>query len=283
MKNKDKSNAESLSFGKVPFVCGPIFADIAASTHLYGETVVKSLDFPLFPRGSRSTENSSAIIAIMQALLEMEGSFDLLAERADYHLQKSAKSYPNRKYAKDFLTIEASHDGCGNNAAMRISPVAYVAKSETEVLKLAETVSVITHDSEGIIAAQAVALATYLALHINNRAEIKKEVSSFLKGVDFSDPGGYDQMYGNSIADAVPSTLQALSCFFSSEDLEDAVRKTISCNKYATAQAIIAASVASPFYRKLPSGLGEAVSYIPSKFIVTLKKFTHVYNVPHFF
>lgn len=108
---------------------GAIAGDIIGS--IYEHRPIKSTAFPLFGEGCVATDDSVLTIAVGEALM---GDRDFAR-----HLRGYARRYPDAGYGSMFLRWMVDDDAgpygsFGNGAAMRVSPVAWVAESEPEVL-----------------------------------------------------------------------------------------------------------------------------------------------------
>ena len=138
---------------------------------------------------------------------------------------------------------------------MRVSPVGYAAKSEAEVLDLAERSASASHNHPDAVAgAQAGALAIWLARRGTSPEDLRAEIS---------DRFGYDLT--QSVEQIRPShdydfsargTLPvALICALEAHDYEDAVRNAISLGGDSDTLACIAGSFAEVLY-----GLPEEIA-----------------------
>lgn len=302
MKNKNlvrqKTKKVQNYVDNLTVVWGAIFGDVIGAPYEYpwrGRTT--SRDFTLLSKKSKPTDDSILTLAIMQSFLDIEGEerdLKILGERVDYNLRNFAAKYPDSGYGKGFKEWlkGGSNNSLGNGAAMRVSPVAYVAKTEEEVLELAAITAAVSHaHPEGIAGAQAVALAVFLALHAHvdeenpvGKVEIIEKVSEVMSPVmeemDLINPESYDHAYKDSVATAYPSVPQALACFFSTSTVEEAVRAAVACGQDGDTQAAIAASVAFPFYGTIPTCFITKMPPLPSEFFMIIDKFSRTYNIP---
>jgi len=152
------------------------------------------------------------------------------------------------------------YNSLGNGSAMRVSPVAHAFRNETEMLDHARLSAECTHNHpEGIIGAQATALAIFMARKKASKQEIREVISTRY---------GYD--LSRRIEDIRPSYRINLTCpgsvpeaiiaFLDSENFEDAVRNAVSLGGDADTQAAIAGSIAEAFYGKIPDSILREVS-----------------------
>ena len=152
---------------------GPITGDIIGSTFEFNRT--KSPDFPLFPEGSRFTDDTVLTVATAFSLLT-DGDW-----AANYRL--FGRLYPLAGYGASFRKWLAEggsgpYNSWGNGSAMRVAPVAWAFDTEQAVLATARDSAAVTHDHpEGIKGAQATALAVFLARQGADKETIRAEIS----------------------------------------------------------------------------------------------------------
>lgn len=130
---------------------------------------------------------------------------------------------------------------------MRVSPVAYVAKTLDEVKQMSLAVTDISHNHpEGIKGAEATAIATFMALNGATKDEIKQYVLQnyydFPYTVDEIRP---TYQFEGTCQKTVP---QALVAFWDSTDFEDAIRNAISIGGDSDTVAAITGAVAGAYY-----------------------------------
>ena len=226
---------------------GAIAGDIIGS--LYENIRTKRKDFRLFTPLSTYTDDTVLTVAVADALLN------------DNDYGRSIKSYgrrhPLRGYGPRFILWMLSpsarpYNSLGNGSAMRVSPVAHAFKDENEMLDQARRCAECTHSHpEGIKAAQATALAVFMARNKASKQEIREVISTRY---------GYD--LSRRIEDVRPGYRKNLTCpgsvpeaiisFLDSEDFEDAVRNAVSLGGDADTQAAIAGAIAEAFYGRIP-------------------------------
>ena len=233
---------------------GAIAGDVIGSVHEYIAT--KTKDFPLIDPKCFFTDDSVLTIALADALLH-----DL-----DYAvtLKRYYRRYPDAGYGGSFHNWAMSeswapYNSFGNGSAMRVSPVAYVAKSLDEVLDLAERSAAVTHNHpEGIRGAQATAAAVFLAKTGHDKTEIKEFVESSC-GYDLRrtlDDIRPTYSFDESCQGTVP---QAITAFLEAKDFEDAIRNAISLGGDADTLACITGSIAEPYFGGVPPDIREEV------------------------
>jgi ADP-ribosylglycohydrolase len=138
---------------------------------------------------------------------------------------------------------------------MRVSPVAWLARDEADMLELAGRSAAATHDHpRGIAGAQATALAIWRARADCPPELIRDEIAErfdydLSRSVAAIRPTyGFDETCDGTVPEALISALQA-------SDYQDAVRNAISLGGDADTLACIAGGVAEAMF-----GLPEAVA-----------------------
>jgi len=251
---------------------GAIAGDILGSTFEFHR--VKTTDFPLFPEGSRFTDDTVLTVATAFTLMT-DGDY-----AANYRL--FGRLYPLAGYGGNFAQWLADgsagpYNSWGNGSAMRVSPIGWALATEDEVLAEAEKSAAVTHNHpEGVKGAQAVALSIFMARQGADKAAIAAAVTTRF-GYDLTRTTvdirpGYQ--FEVSCRKSVP---ESLICFLEADDWLGAVRLAISLGGDADTMACIAGAVAEAFYggvpddvvRKvtgiLPTHLGEIVSEFNEK------------------
>jgi ADP-ribosylglycohydrolase len=230
---------------------GAIAGDIIGS--IYEFDPIKGKDFPLFGHGVTFTDDTVCTVAVADCILQ-EGDFATFLK--DY-----GRCYPDRVYGGWFAHWLASDDlapygSFGNGAAMRVSPVAWLARDEAEALELARRSAAATHDHpRGIAGAQATALAMWRAREGAPPEAIRAEIAARFdydldRSVDAVRPHyRFDETCDGTVPEAVICALEA-------EDYEDAVRNAISLGGDADTIACITGGLAELLYG-LPEDVAE--------------------------
>jgi ADP-ribosylglycohydrolase len=175
------------------------------------------------------------------------------AEDFTLTMKKFGHLYPNAGYGGRFGSWLFSEDihpynSWGNGSAMRVSPVAWMFDTLSEVEKYAEISAAVTHNHpEGIKGAKATAAAIFLARKGKTKDEIKAYVESEY-GYDLSRP--LDEIrpnyrFNESCQATVP---EAIIAFLESIDFEDAIRNAISLGGDSDTLAAITGSIAEAAY-----------------------------------
>jgi ADP-ribosylglycohydrolase len=258
---------------------GAITGDIVGSVYEFNN--IKAKDFPFFgPRqdaNANYTDNGrpsgkcfftdDTVLTIAVADWLLNGKDDLADRLAHYTL-----AYPNRGYGGMYINWANSWDrkpynSFGNGSAMRVSPVAWFAKDQAEVLQLAEASAAVTHSHpEGIKGAQATALAIWLARQGDNADHIRQAVTDF-SGYDLTQT--VDEIrewyyFNETCQETVP---QAIICALEASDFEDAVRNAISIGGDSDTVAAITGSIAEGMFG-VPDWVGvKTLEHLPDEFV----------------
>ena len=146
----------------------------------------------------------------------------------------------------------------GNGSAMRVSAVAYVARSSGDALELAAQSAAVTHNHpKGIEGAQAIALATFLARQGADKDGILRAVmdhTSYDLAFDLDDIR-QTYTFDATCQGSVPQTLVA---FREGVDFEDTLRRAISIGGDSDTVACMAGAIAGPFH-SVPQGINHDV------------------------
>lgn len=239
----------------------------------------KDTRFPLFSAHCKPTDDSILTIATAWVLQDIE-NFDELPqeEQADNSWALAykyfAREWPDAGYGGIFRTwafddeMQPPYNSWGNGSAMRVSPIAYYVSSGKksaqvrdiqEVLSLAKKSAEVTHNHpDGILGAQAVAGAVFIARKDRSKDSVRKFIADYIGySLDFD----YDELVENytheyACKDSVP---QAIYTFLISDNFEDAIRKSISIGGDSDTIACICGAIAEPFYGEVPKKIRDEV------------------------
>ena len=240
---------------------GAIAGDIIGSVYEFDR--IKRMDFELFGdylgRPCDFTDDTVMTTAVAAALLKADGDWSKLGELCARFMRRLGELYPDREYGERFgmwlfLDDPEPYYSYGNGAAMRVSPVAYAAKSLEEALFLSDRVTEITHNHpEGMRGARAIAACIYLSLHAADKAEIRSYVEERLYKLDFTiDSIRETYRFNETCQKTVPQAIQA---FLESESYEETLRKAVSLGGDSDTLSCIAGSIAEAYY-----GVPEAIA-----------------------
>jgi type I restriction enzyme M protein len=254
---------------------GAIIGDMVGSTFEFHP--IKTKDFNIFNKLTRMTDDSYLTIAVAKVLLKHypikydEESLNAIKKDLIKEFVYMWKVYPQCGFGGMFFRwcYEASqgiepkpYNSYGNGSAMRISPVAWIAKTEEELKLLSKTVTEITHNHpEGIKGAEAVAMSIFMALHGASKDEIKermiKEYYPEIAALDFDDLVKHYE-FSEICQKSVP---QAIYCFLISDSLEDTVRNCVAIGGDCDTTGAMAGAIAEAYYQK------DKVSPFEDKFL----------------
>lgn len=204
---------------------GAIVGDIVGSPFEF--TGHKSKSFDLFSPASSFTDDTVCLIGVADALLR-----DVPIAAC---LRGWCRQYPHpvggygarfREWV--FSDTMGAYNSKGNGAAMRVAPVAHLAKDASQAVSLAWHVTAITHDHpDAMNGAAATAFAIWMARSGANPHEIRGKIESEY-GFDLS--RSVDQIratyqYSELCLETVP---EALVCALTATDFEDALRNAVS-------------------------------------------------------
>jgi ADP-ribosylglycohydrolase len=254
-------------------VLGSIAGDIIGS--VYEQRPIKTMEFPLFQRRSRFTDDTVLTVAIASAIME----------KVDYaaSLRAFGRKYPNAGYGGGFSNWlfdpeSGPYNSWGNGAAMRVSPVGFAFATIEEVLMEAEKTAEVSHNHpEGIKGAQATALAVFLSRTGATKEQIQSEIT---RRFDYDLSRSIDEIrpqysFDISCQGTVP---EAITAFLESKDYEDAVRKAISLRGDSDTLACITGGIAHAFYKVIPQKIVmEVRGRLPEEFLIIIDKFSAAY------
>lgn len=166
---------------------GAVYGDIIGS--YYESHSAKNYNFDLFPVEASFTDDTVLTAAVCDAILYSDRKvgdlFDkrLRAKEYAYRYKQYFARYPNAGFGNMFREWAINdrlkkQNSFANGGAMRVIPIAYAYDSLNEVNLQTKLSCLYTHNHrEAIVAAQAVATATYMALHGSNKEQIRIDIS----------------------------------------------------------------------------------------------------------
>lgn len=262
---------------------GAIIGDISGSRFEWNS--IKTKEFELLTQigGCNPTDDSIMTVAVADAILECEGNYDTLGQKAISHMQAMGRKYPHAGYGGHFRQWIMSdnptpYGSFGNGSAMRVSPCAYAAKTLEEAVGLSRAVSEVTHNHpEGIKGAEAVTAAIFMALHGKSIFEIRDYINKHYYPMDFTLASIRDHYtFDVTCQGSVP---QAIMAFLESSDFEDAIRNAISLGGDADTQAAIAGSIAEAYYGIPAETRKLAFTFLDAKLTATVTAFEAKYGI----
>jgi type I restriction enzyme M protein len=227
---------------------GALAGDTIGSVHEFTQNT--QYDFPLFTASSCPTDDSLLTGAIAQALLD--GSTDFRP-----YLIKAVEQRPRRRaptpaaWGRGFLEWALAggtydNDSFGNGAAMRVSPVAWVARDEAEVLALAQATAQPSHcHPEGIKGAQCTALCIWVARQTRDPAAVREAGRRFYPDLPSWDFIQENHRFNETCQGCLPTCLTLVT---ENHDFETIIRKACSIRGDADTLAAITGSMAQALY-----------------------------------
>ena len=260
---------------------GAIIGDINGSKYEFHN--YRKKDFNLFQKDMYITDDSIMTFAVMKTfnetwprdrkLIYSDNWQDEFKKKLISNFVEFGKKYPNGGYGGRFrMWLNGYNDyqpykSFGNGAAMRISPVGWIAENENEVKLLSKLVTEITHNArEGLKGAEATAMAIYLARTGSTKTEIKERIKKdYYPNVDSFDYQSLVNNYGfnETCQESVP---QAIYCFLISDGFEDCLRTTISIGGDCDTTAAISCAIAEAYYQLSGSLKDQLKDFLPDEF-----------------
>ena len=189
---------------------------------------------------------------------------------------KLAAAFPGRGYGGRFTQwirhyryegeVAPPYNSMGNGSGMRVGPVGWAAETREDALAMAKASAECTHNHpEGIVGAQAIALAVWLAKQGVSQTDIRQDIEKTF-GYDLSlhvdeirprySWYGMDGEGNSEICrDSVP---QAIICALEATDFEDAVRNAVSLGGDSDTIACMAGAIAEALYG-IPRSMAERI------------------------
>lgn len=258
---------------------GAIIGDIAGSAYEFNNT--RDYNFEMFVKWkSEFTDDTILTVAVARALTEyiMSGKKEDLSKLSTKYMCEMGNKYPWVSWGTRFrhwLEDPVPYDSFGNGSAMRVSAVGWMAQSEEEVKEFSREVTKVSHGHpEGLKGAEAIALATYLAVKGFSKDKItermKKEYYPEMSEMSYAQLNAeYGWVWkGQSGETCQASVPQALVCFAESDSFEDAIRKAVSIGGDSDTVAAMTGAVAEAYYG-IPSELCLRAKEYLSKDLLT--------------
>lgn len=259
---------------------GAIIGDIVGSR--FERKNYKATDFELFTEDCHFTDDTVMTVAVAKALLESDADWSMLGANAVKYMQEFGRRYPNCGYGKAFrLWLHQKnpkpYNSYGNGAAMRISPVGYVADFGPQCMTLSNEITKVSHNHpEGIRGAQAVAMVTWAALqcHKASKSEIQKIAENYYD-LNFT----IDEIRPSYRFDATcqGSVPQAIKAFLESKGFEDAIRLAVSIGGDSDTIAAITGGIAGAYYGIPDDLIVKAMEYLPEDLSNVVAEFGRTY------
>lgn len=257
---------------------GAIIGDIVGSRFEFNNH--RSKDFALFKDECFVTDDSIMTLAVAKAIMETCRTFEpsvvtsgfsdefysVLERNTIRFMQEIGRKYPDCGYGSRFYQWIFSdnprpYNSFGNGAAMRISPVGFVARSEEEAVKMAKVVTSVSHNHvEGVKGAEATVIAIFMARTGSSKEEIRSRITRDYYELDFTlDEIRNTYEFNETCQGTVPEAIEA---FLESTSFEDAIRNAISIGGDSDTLAAITGGLAEAYYG-VPTDMEEkALTYL---------------------
>ena len=268
---------------------GAIIGDIVGSRFEFHNT--KHKDFDFFDEKCHFTDDTVMTVAVAEALLSSKSLFEL-KQNTVACMRKFGQAYPHCAYGgmfRHWLNTEnpQPYNSFGNGAAMRISPVGFLARSVEDVKKLSKAVTAVTHNHpEGLKGAEAIAMAIYWARQNENKEDIFQFIARYyypeLKTEELTYNSlhkNYSWEYGLGSVTCQDSVPQAITCFQESEDFEDAIRKAVSIGGDSDTIAAMVGGIAEAYYGIPEEIEKQAYAFLPEEFKAVIAKFRKIAKI----
>lgn len=246
---------------------GAIVGDIVGSRFEFDN--IKTKDFDFFREESFVTDDSIMTLSIGKAIMECNGDYTDLGQKATKYMQEIGRPYLNCGYGGNFYQWMYTdnplpYNSYGNGAAMRVSGCGLVANSLEEAIELSAKVTEISHNHpEGMKGAEATAVAIFLAKEGKRMEEIRQYIDQNYYPMNFTlDKIRDDYFFNETCQDTVPQSIMA---FLESTGFEDAVRNAVSLGGDSDTLAAIAGSIAQAYYGVPAEIEKEALNHLDNK------------------
>lgn len=249
---------------------GALIGDIVGSRFEFNN--IKTKDFILFTNECTFTDDSLMTLAVAKVLMDkVYNDKNKIIDYFKYYGRKYNVGYGASFFRWLHSDRRDGYNSFGNGAAMRISPVAYVANSEEEVIELSKKITEVTHNHlEGIKGTEVIAMSIYYARLGKSKNDIKEYASKYYN-LDFN----YLELVKNYSFDVTcqGTVPQAIYVFLISNDFEDCLRTAISIGGDSDTLACIACSIAEAYYGIDNSLINKALTYFPKELLDIINEF----------
>ena len=255
---------------------GAIIGDIVGSRFEFCN--YRHKNFELITERSEFTDDTIMTVAVMDILNNDKiNDKKTIIEKMKYYGNKYPSSY-GLSFAHWLNSSNSKpYNSYGNGAAMRVSPIGWIANNEREVKKWANNVTSITHNHpEGLKGAEVTAMCVYYARIGKSKQFIKEYVEKYYN-LDFD----YETLrktyrFNETCQNTVP---QAIYCFLISKDFEDCLRTSISIGGDSDTLAAISCSIAEAYYKHIDTSLIKNIyKLLPQEFITIITDFNIKYG-----
>ena len=259
---------------------GAIIGDVVGSRFEFNHNPKPTKEFELVTGKCDFTDDTILTVALMDWGLHagIRDSYSVVE-----YLQKWGRKYPNTYGAKFNSWLWSDnpmpYGSKGNGSGMRVSPVAYMARTTSELYWLSDLVTSVTHNhKEGLKGARAIALATYMALTGCSKEDIHNMAISFYPEIETMD---YEDLVKHYKFNELSETTcpQALYCFLISNSFEDCLRTSVSIGGDCDTLCAMSCAIAEAFYKNVPEQLVlDVMNKLPKDMLIIINEFNEKYG-----
>lgn len=259
------------------YVLGAYIGDICGSIYEFSWSDKTTL----FEKGCRITDDSIMTAAVWDMYInnELRDKNKIIKT-----FRKWGCKYPTGRYGMSFFNWLFSpnpqpYNSCGNGAAMRISPIGWIAKNEQEVKEFSYNVTSVTHNHpEGIKGAETIAMCIFYA----RTGKSKKFLWDYAIGqypnmekIFMEYVSNYGKPF-EGLTTCQKTVPLSLYCFFKSNSFRECLENALSLGGDSDTNSAIACSVAEAFYKDVPEDIAKRTfKKLPKDILQITKK---VYN-----
>ena len=257
---------------------GAIIGDVVGSRFEFDNN--KSMCFDLVTDECEFTDDTILTVALMDWALhaKIRDSYSVTE-----YLQKWGRKYPSSygvRFEKWLYSDNPKPYGSyGNGAGMRVSPVAYIAKTERELFFLSDLVTSVTHNHhDGIEGARAIAFATWLALHNIPKESVWDVAIGYYPEIKTFQ---YNQLVEHYKFNELSKNTcpQALFCFLKSDSFEDCLRMSVSVGGDTDTLCAMSCAIAEAYYKYVPNKLkADVLNKLPQEMKDIIVEFEERYE-----
>ena len=222
------------------------------------------------------TDDSLMTLAVAEAFVLRRGEWrdESFKEFLVSRMVKMGREHQSvgwgERFFKWFMENPKPYGSAGNGAAMRISPVGWIAESEDDVKYFSRLVTEVSHNHpDSIIGAESVAMAIYMGRCGRSMEEIKARMIDYYPEIETMTLDKIRLDYGidplGKFITCKGSVPHAIVAFLESKSFEDAVRGAISLGGDSDTQGAITGSIAEAFYGVPYELEDKAMEYLTDK------------------
>lgn len=227
---------------------GAIVGDVAGSRFEWHN--VKKRPGNILDSHCFMTDDSLMTIAVAKAIVENKDRSQL-GKDCIYWMQKIGRPRPSAGWGgqfKEWLYTDdpQPYNSLGNGSAMRVSAVAWAAQTLDECISMSKAVTEISHNHpEGIKGAEAIAVATFMALHGSTKDEIRAKMQEYYN-LDFT--LNAIRPFYKFDATCMGTVPPAIVAFLEATGFESAIRNAISIGGDSDTLAACTGAIAEAFF-----------------------------------